>query len=481
MRRIGNPGWVIALAAAFSATTALHAATSTEIVRVTSDLADQFDPAIRGSLVAYTDLAAGNADIWVYDLNTASYERVGNSAAQQTVEDIDGKYVVFTDNRAGAGQDDIWGYDLDENREFPITTAGGAQFEPAISGDRVVWQDLRTGTSQIWMGSVTGAFPESAVAPSASSQSKPSIHGNLIAWQSAGNVWLRDLSGGAAFSIGAGAQPDVNGTRVAYDNLGNIFVYDYATNQTTQLTNDAAAQRNAHISGDFVVWEDGRSSATNSTDLYGYDLATNQESALVTGARKQFLHDVDGLNIAYTEDDAGNLDVYVLKITVTPDPTPTPSPDPTENPGPTPGDLCAGAVIFAQTYERESGAPETVVSEFEAVPGDAVICLDLVHVSSATVDLNGDRVFSPSDFNANVTSASADVTLEASNTLAVELRGQPGSAMTLRVVAVTDAEAQSNSASLSLGEAGCSVSGTTSSPAGALLLLFGLLGFRRRR
>ena len=72
---------------------------------------------------------------------------------------------------------------------------------------------------------------------------------------------------------------------------------------------------------------------------------------------------------------------------------------------------------FAETFERDQGAPAREERHFAAAAGAGTICLTLEHVSAAWVDLNGAEVFGPSLFNPNVTSARADVTLTSSRIL----------------------------------------------------------------
>ncbi|HET9183307.1 MAG TPA: Ig-like domain-containing protein [Candidatus Angelobacter sp.] len=57
-------------------------------------------------------------------------------------------------------------------------------------------------------------------------------------------------------------------------------------------------------------------------------------------------------------------------------------------------------------------------------------------VASAAISLNGIQVFGPSDFNENVATLDRAVSVSGSNTLSVELRGQPGSSLTVTLIGV---------------------------------------------
>ncbi|HVR40408.1 MAG TPA: hypothetical protein VMU84_15030 [Thermoanaerobaculia bacterium] len=95
-------------------------------------------------------------------------------------------------------------------------------------------------------------------------------------------------------------------------------------------------------------------------------------------------------------------------------------------------------------FVRSTGAPQTERVTFAArnLTRTYKLLLEnggatgqLARVTSATVALNGQALFGPSDFNANTPAAvERDVTLAASNELAVEVRGNPGSGFTIRIL-----------------------------------------------
>jgi hypothetical protein len=104
---------------------------------------------------------------------------------------------------------------------------------------------------------------------------------------------------------------------------------------------------------------------------------------------------------------------------------------------------------FEEDSERDTGEPVTESYTFTATEGDAVIRLfnggiedpDGIRISSATVTLNGDLVFGPSDFNQQVEELEADIALlEGDNTIEVTLRSKPGGVITIQILqAIEDA------------------------------------------
>ena len=90
-------------------------------------------------------------------------------------------------------------------------------------------------------------------------------------------------------------------------------------------------------------------------------------------------------------------------------------------------------------YTRSAGKPQTITDTFAAVPGEGRLIIENgtgdqgSRVRSAVVLLNGTEVFGPPDFNPHVAHLEKTVTLLDTNTIAVELRGKPGTFFTLRV------------------------------------------------
>src|SRR4051812_1274689 len=88
------------------------------------------------------------------------------------------------------------------------------------------------------------------------------------------------------------------------------------------------------------------------------------------------------------------------------------------------------------SYGRSTSAPQDVTSTFFANPSLTTYSIAITDSteSSAVVTLNGVDIFSPNDFNGQVTQVSKTVAVRSENTLRVQLRGAPDSGFTLRVL-----------------------------------------------
>lgn len=97
-------------------------------------------------------------------------------------------------------------------------------------------------------------------------------------------------------------------------------------------------------------------------------------------------------------------------------------------------DPCEGDIIFGpDTYVRTIGKPFTVHRIFN-MGEDVDVCLTVVNegISSAWISIDGVEVFSPKDFNKNVTALQVTTFLYAGpHEIAVKMQGPPGGSITL--------------------------------------------------
>ena len=107
-----------------------------------------------------------------------------------------------------------------------------------------------------------------------------------------------------------------------------------------------------------------------------------------------------------------------------------------------------GATFVARAPEdfvRATGAPVTLTRTFSVLDPTTTFTIVIQNggsnnkfgrVSSAVVTLNGNEIVGPSEFNQQVATIQKPVTLQATNTFTVELRGAPGGGFTLEFVGV---------------------------------------------
>jgi PKD repeat protein len=163
-------------------------------------------------------------------------------------------YIVWT-QRSG-GQADVWGFDLLNASRVQITmTAGIDESQPATSGPWITWQTQRQGASSVSIEAMNpSAWDVRSVVLNDSFNLRPSIDGDLIAWES-----------------------DVVGN---YD----IFVYRLSTAESFQVTTDPSDSLLNDVFGSRIAYVDPRN---GSQDVYVSDLtfiAPNQPPIASAGA-----------------------------------------------------------------------------------------------------------------------------------------------------------------------------------------------------
>jgi beta propeller repeat protein len=259
--------------------------------RITTQAADQYNPAISGSVIVWEDSRDwGNGNgtrIYAYDLSTPAVPAHLISASPHAAEKpaISGRTVVWQYwSESGENKYSVWSYDLDTGVQAKVDPAAGNQQNPSISGDRVVWQDDRSGHSEIWMARPNSA-PVNLTSDSPANATNPSTSGQYVAWLDYRNaasveVYGHDLlTGGPSLRITndsvAQGRPTASGTRVVWadNSSGNldVYCYDFRAQHTWPLTTNGAPQTSPLISGDKVAWQDARS---GSNQIYLGELAT---------------------------------------------------------------------------------------------------------------------------------------------------------------------------------------------------------------
>ena len=98
------------------------------------------------------------------------------------------------------------------------------------------------------------------------------------------------------------------------------------------------------------------------------------------------------------------------------------------------------------TYTRASGSPVTVTNTFTLLNPATTYTLKAFNgglqnnatelVSSSVVTLNGVQVIGPNNFNQNVSEVIVPISPQSSNSISVQLRGQPGGVLIIEVIGV---------------------------------------------
>jgi beta propeller repeat protein len=362
---------LLAIAALVPASTLAQPVFSGTERQITTDLADQFDPAISGNLVVYTDMRRYDADIWYYDLATGTEHPVTLAPADQQLSDVSGNTVVYTDLEKAH----IFVFDVTAGTTVDLTDGRTPwSNDPAVGQQIVAWQDARDGNYEIYARNLaTGE--ERNISNSPARDERASVSNGVIVWARCEaamcDIFAYDWATRATRQItstpeGDERAPDISGNSVAYEGLRagdrDIYVFDLATGVEKRLPLPES-QGNPNVSGDFVAFDD------LSTGLYHVRLWHVPTGTVfdvdVKPTAQQYLNDIDGNRIVYTDDRNGQLDIYMYEFTVT-----FPSAGVTD---------CAHTEGFTPLLdvklERKHGGPTNYDLTF-AGTGPAVVCVD---------------------------------------------------------------------------------------------------------
>ena len=297
--------------------------------RITSDPGDQYDPAIAGDVVVFTDYRSSNTDVYYVDLSAMLEKPVVVAPGNQELTCTSAGRIVFTDYRSA----DVALFETTTSTTRNLTAAdknalgrGFNSVDPAIDGDLVAWEDDRDGNMELYAMNVA-TNEERRITNTPEVDEKPSVSGSRIVWQrcpmAGGNcdIWLYDWGTGAATAItetpaGDERQAHIRGDHIVYQGLRggdlDLYLYDLSTNLERRLPL-SGDQANPHVSGDNVAFDD-LSGGVYHVKLW--HLPTDDVFAVTTGTAGQYLNGIDGNRVVYTDDRNGDLDVYMFTFTI---------------------------------------------------------------------------------------------------------------------------------------------------------------------
>ena len=186
----------------------------------------------------------------------------------------------------------------------------------------MAWQDVRNGNWDIYAEDIaTGELRRITTDPA--SDTVPSVGNGIIAWQRCAatcDIYSYEWATGTTRQItntpDDEENPDVDGTGIVYEGTRNgetdIYRFDLATGIEKQLSLPGG-QADARISGNNVAFEDY---ASGTSHIRLWHVPTGQVFDVTSGPSGQFLNDIDGNRIVYTDDRNGNFDVYMSTFTI---------------------------------------------------------------------------------------------------------------------------------------------------------------------
>jgi beta propeller repeat protein len=297
---------------------------------LTSDPSVQYEPAISGDIIVYTDQRLGNDDIVYWDLKTGTETRVAQSAASERTPDISGDIIVWAEMGEPTGGGDIKGFRIGAGPFTVATLPESAQKKPAVHGSLVVWEDTRDGNQEIYAKDLATGVEKRLTSTPGEDEFEPAVHGTSVVYSRQGGgsfcqLFVTDFVTLATTQITdaetCSRRPDISPKYIVYDGAegdGNqdIHVFNRATGATTRIVL-AGIQRDAHLSGEWLSAEKvAMVPVTNSNvKIYNIPSAYPFEPAISYSSNESG-DDIDGQRVVYQTDQRGNLDIGIFEFIV---------------------------------------------------------------------------------------------------------------------------------------------------------------------
>jgi len=307
-------------------------------VRITTNSADQRNPAIYGDKIVWTDYRNGvdKPYIYMYDLAAGKETQIAQGVGPAIYKDK----IVWTDYRDTKnytgynfyGRGDIYMYDITTGKETPISTVIGSQLAPHIYENKIVWYDYRDSNSDtdIYMYDlITGK--ETKIGGITGLDNNPRIYGDRVVWfvynsnTRDWDVYMYEISTGRQTQITKGQDsevwPYIYGDKIVwvtqYESRTNefpVYLYDINTKTQTRITSHSSTNFFPKIDGNRIAWMDYRSYSNSNPDIYMYDLATGKETQITTNVLSQGTPAIHDNKIVWEDNRNGNYDIYMATL-----------------------------------------------------------------------------------------------------------------------------------------------------------------------
>jgi CSLREA domain-containing protein len=239
---------------------------------------------------------------------------VGSGNTNDNLNDVSGDWIVYTATQpTNPGIRQIRKYRISDG--FDTGVSGfGAMGEARIHGGNIAWVEGNT----IYL-SVAGAAATPIAGP-VPAASQLEIGDSFVVFQQDGDIWAYDLRNpGSSKAANGGSNPTTSGSWVVWESAGIIQGANLDTGATVALGSALDINANPSIDGNNIAWE---SNAAGNFDIYLHRLAEGDSFQVTTNPADQQLDSLHGNQVAYLDNRSG-LDIYVSTFSFVPPPTPT--------------------------------------------------------------------------------------------------------------------------------------------------------------
>jgi len=222
---------------------------------------------------------------------------VCDNSSPQFSPAIDDNFAVWSDYRFGAVK--IYAKNIDTGQEYALSTSSAVQERPKISNKMVIWTDYRENKVNIFGFDFNTwqEFPVSTNGGELATYGGNSIDNQDIVWTSHGtDIKHKNLTTGvesilSSSSTAAQSNAVVSGDVVVFQSYrnydeGDIYLKNFKTGVERALVQHPSAQIHPAVFGNIAVWEDNRNGPINiydpdvNWDIYGCEFNPNTGGVL---------------------------------------------------------------------------------------------------------------------------------------------------------------------------------------------------------
>lgn len=303
--------------------------------RITNYLYDDFDPSISGNLIVYTRYDENSdinhhdnydSNIYYYDLSTDLEKQVTSEHGDQELSSVSNGIIGYTDLNTF----DVMVYNTSNGQVTNLTAPQNwISLNPNIDGNILAYEDKASGNLDIRAIDLsTGELRQ--VTTELTVDSRPSVCNGIIVWEklskgycgiSSYNWETNQVTPLVTDPNRELRRPDTNGQWAVYDGCNvdegdlerDIYLYNLETGAETRLE-IPSCQKNAKISrdGDYVIFEDLNTEGVYHLKLW--HIPSSKVFDIPTPSGGQFLNDIDGNRIVYTDDRNNYYDIYMYQF-----------------------------------------------------------------------------------------------------------------------------------------------------------------------
>lgn len=207
-------------------------------------------PSVSAGRIVWGDYRNGDADIYLYDVNSGKEQAIYVGPGDQTVPRMDGNWVVWEDYQNGTS--DIMAYNLASGQTMQISDDSNLDFDPSVGGDWVAYyENTGVNINVVWLYNLYSGQRQLLDGADSMSWGPPQFENNMVIW----NRWDRHTQGAKS----------------------QLYLRDLVNRKTYTVTDGSSFATHPVLSSGRIVWFDDRNRELGQTEDVYYMTVDNAQ------------------------------------------------------------------------------------------------------------------------------------------------------------------------------------------------------------